>query len=196
MPADFLRPRLFLLDRLEAFHEKYPNVQLRISNQTSPEAVDEIEKGLADIAVTTSPAYIPASVRSHTLMSFRECLIGGSRYSHLAKASQSLDRLAALPFIFLSKKTGTRHLYSDFFLKKSIQLHADIEVATMDQILPVVQHNLGLGFYPESLAGSADDIVIIPLSDTLPERHIYLLERKDFTESIAARKLREFLVDK
>ncbi len=188
--------RLFLLDRLEAFHEKYPNVQLKISNQTSPQAVDEIEKGLADIAVTTSPAHIPASVISHTLMSFRECLIGGSRYSHLAKASQSLDRLAALPFIFLSEKTGTRQLYSDFFLKKGIQLHADIEVATMDQILPVVQHNLGLGFYPESLAGSADDIVIIPLSDTLPERYIYMLERKDFTESIAARKLREFLVGK
>ena len=66
----------------------------------------------------------------------------------------------------------------------------------MDQILPMVQHNLGLGFYPEKLAGSADDIFRISLSDSLPERHIYLLERKDLPESIAARKLREFLLDK
>ena len=188
--------RLFLLDRLEAFHREYPNVRLKISNQTSPQATAEIKGGLADMAVITSPAHIPASLRNHTLMTFRECLIGGSRYSHLAEAPHSLEALSGLPFVFLSEKTGTRQLYSDFYLKKGIQLHADIEVATMDQILPVVQHNLGLGFYPEKLTDSAEDIFRIPLSDILPERHIYLLEQKDMPESAAARKFREFLLDK
>lgn len=188
--------RLFLLDRLEAFHSEYPNVQLKISNQTSPQATDEIKSGLADIAVITSPASIPASIRSHTLMTFRECLICGNRYYHLAKNLHSFEALSKLPFIFLSEKTGTRQLYNSFFLEKGVQLHADIEVATMDQILPMVQHNLGLGFYPDKLAGSAEDIFRISLSDSLPERHIYLLERKDLPESIAARKLREFLLDK
>ena len=171
-------------------------MQLKISNQTSPQATDEIKSGLADIAVITSPASIPASIRSHTLMTFRECLICGNRYSHLAKNLHSLEALSKLPFIFLSEKTGTRQLYNSFFLEKGVQLHADIEVATMDQILPMVQHNLGLGFYPEKLAGSAEDLFRISLSDSLPERHIYLLERKDLPESVAARKLREFLLDK
>ncbi len=188
--------RLFLLNRLEAFHREYPNVRFKISNQTSPQAVNEIKNGLADIAVITSPAHIPSSVRSRTLMSFRECLICGSRYSHLADTPQSLKALSGLPFIFLSEKTGTRQLYSDFFLEKGIQLHADIEVATMDQILPMVQHNLGVGFYPERLARSSEGIFRIALSDNLPERHIYLLEQKNLPESIAAKKLREFLLDK
>lgn len=188
--------RLFLLDRLEAFHREYPNVRLKISNQTSPQATAEIKGGLADMAVITSPADIPASIRSRTLMTFKECLICGSRYSPLAESLHSLKALSGLPFVFLSEKTGTRQLYSDFYLKKEIQLHADIEVATMDQILPVVQHNLGLGFYPEKLAAGTDGIFRIPLSDILPERHICLLERKDMPESTAARKFREFLLDK
>ena len=66
----------------------------------------------------------------------------------------------------------------------------------MDQILPMVQHNLGVGFYPERLARSSEGIFRISLSDNLPERHIYLLEQKDLPESIAAKKLREFLLDK
>ena len=188
--------RLFLLDRLEAFHREYPNVKLKISNQTSPQAVSEIKDGLADISVITSPARIPSSIRSHTLMTFRESLICGSRYSYLAESSQSLKGLNTLPFIFLSEKTGTRQLYNSFFLEKNTPLHADIEVATMDQILPMVQHNLGLGFYPEKLTEKASGILRIPLSDELPERYIYLLERKDLTESIAAKKLRTFLLDK
>ena len=184
------------LDRGIVFHREYPNVKLKISNQTSPQAVSEIKDGLADISVITSPARIPSSIRSHTLMTFRESPICGSRYSYLAESSQSLKGLNTLPFIFLSEKTGTRQLYNSFFLEKNTPLHADIEVATMDQILPMVQHNLGLGFYPEKLTEKASGILRIPLSDKLPERYIYLLERKDLTESIAAKKLRTFLLDK
>lgn len=188
--------RLFLLDKLEAFHNEYPNVQLRISNQTSPQAIDELKNGLADIAVITSPAHIPAGIRSHSLMSFREALICGSRYSQLSDGVHSLDSLSRLPFVFLAEKTGTRQLYNEFFLSCGIELHADIEVATMDQVLPMVQHNLGLGFYPEALAAKAPNIFSVSISEAIPQRHIYLLERKELPESAAAKKLKAFLCDK
>ena len=40
--------RLFLLNELEVFHHRYPHVKLRISNHSTPQAVQALENGLVD----------------------------------------------------------------------------------------------------------------------------------------------------
>ena len=42
--------RLFLLNELEVFHHRYPHVKLRISNHSTPQAVQALENGLVDFA--------------------------------------------------------------------------------------------------------------------------------------------------
>ena len=46
--------RLFLLNELEVFHHHYPHVKLRISNHSTPQAVQALENGLVDFAVPIS----------------------------------------------------------------------------------------------------------------------------------------------
>lgn len=41
---------LFLLNELEVFHHHYPHVKLRISNHSTPQAVQALENGLVDFA--------------------------------------------------------------------------------------------------------------------------------------------------
>ena len=50
--------RLMLLSRLEHFHTRYPHVRLRISNHSTPQAIQALENGLVDFAVVTSPVEI------------------------------------------------------------------------------------------------------------------------------------------
>ena len=40
--------RLMLLSRLEHFHTRYPHVRLRISNHSTPQAIQALENGLVD----------------------------------------------------------------------------------------------------------------------------------------------------
>lgn len=47
--------RLLLLDRLETFHAQYPGVRLKISNFSTPQSIQALENGLADISVVTTP---------------------------------------------------------------------------------------------------------------------------------------------
>ena len=147
--------RLILLDKLETFHETYPHVRLKISNHSSPEAITALENGLADIAVVTTPVTIPKNYHSEPLYSFRELLIGGTKYADLASRMQSLRDLNNIPFICLGSDTATRNLYIEFFLKHHLQFSPDMEAATTDQVLPMVEHNLGIGFYPEDLCAGA-----------------------------------------
>ena len=72
----------------------------------------------------------------------------------------------------------------------------DMEVATTDQIFPMVQHNLGIGFFPEELAAehiAQGKIVQIPIEEPLPERKICLIRNVKRPQSIAARSLEEHL---
>lgn len=49
---------IFLLSKLEHFHKAYPHVKIKLSNHSSIQAVDALEKGIVDIAVVTSPINI------------------------------------------------------------------------------------------------------------------------------------------
>ena len=49
----------------------------------------------------------------------------------------------------------------------------------MDQVLPMVKHNLGLGFYSETLAAESivrGEVFHIRLVEPIPEREINLVE--------------------
>ena len=53
------------------------------------------------------------------------------------------------------RHTPTYEFYSKFYLEHGLILSPDTEVATIDQILPMILHNLGIGFLPEKLARDA-----------------------------------------
>jgi len=67
-----------------------------------------------------------------------------------------------------------------------------MEAATTDQVLPMVEHNLGIGFYPEDLCAGAitsGSVQPIRLVEPIPEREVCLVWDKGRALSIAAKKL-------
>lgn len=191
--------KIMLLDRLEAFHNTYPRVRLRISNYTTPQAISALENGLVDFCVVTSPLDIKKPLHKITLYSFSEILIGGPKYNHLAIKVHSLVELKDLPFISLSDGTSTRALYNQYFSEHGIVFRPDMEAATTDQILPMVKHNLGIGFYPKELAAeelACGKITEICLPDPLPQRQVCLIYSTARPQSIAVKKLQNTLTAK
>lgn len=188
--------RLLLLDRLEEFHALYPRVRLRLLSHSTPQAVSALENGLVDFSVATTPLHIKKPLSGTPLLSFREILIGGSKYAHLSSGTRTLEQIRDLPFIALGNGTCTRELYSTFFLEHGLVFRPDMEAAAMDQILPMVRHNLGIGFYPAQLAAPAiadGEVFPIPLAEPIPERTICLLVNRRQPLSIAARRLTDAL---
>ena len=100
------------------------------------------------------------------------------------------------PFISLAEGTGTHDHYTKFFYDNNLHLNLDLEASTTDQVLAMVQANLGLGFYPEELASEyimRGEIFPVNLYESAPDRDIVLIRESRHTESIAAKKLINFL---
>lgn len=94
-------------------------------------------------------------MRHYTLASFREILLAGPKYADFSSKIHHLSELTDIPFISLGQNTGTREMHINYFLQHDLPFYPDIEAATADQILPMIRHNLGIGFYPEALAEEA-----------------------------------------
>ena len=66
------------------------------------------------------------------------------------------------------------------------------KAATTDQILPMVEYNLGIGFYPEELARDAlksRTVCRIPLIEEAPKREICLIINPRQHQNAAAKEL-------
>ena len=81
--------RIMLLPKLEAFHNLYPHVRLKISNHSTPQAIASLESGLVDFAVVTP------------VRNTKNWLLTSARWKNLRNILLSRWRITPAPEIFI-----------------------------------------------------------------------------------------------
>lgn len=188
--------RCYLLPILNEYRKKYPHIKIKISNLSTPEAIASLKNGLVDFAVVTSPIECRADITVKKVRTFKDIAVCGEAYQEaFASKRISLSELSNYPLISLGKGRSTYAFYADLFSQKNLSFSPDVEAATTDQILPLVKHNLGIGFVPEEfLMEAANGIFRLCLSEPVPSRTICAVTLKGRTPSLPAKALKEMLV--
>lgn len=183
---------VFLLDKLEIFKKKYPDIHLRITNQSTPQAIKSLDNGSVDLAVVVTPTHLTNTMHQEILFEFEDILTVGKDYKDLSKSIQSIKELGDYPLIMLANSTTTFQFFNQIYIDHSLELNAEIEVETTDQVLPLVKHNLGLGFLPYPFAKESIDkkeIFQVHLKELLPKRHIVFITNTKQPLSLATKQL-------
>ncbi|MBE5973431.1 MAG: LysR family transcriptional regulator [Paenibacillaceae bacterium] len=186
-----------LLPILGAFHSTHPGIHLRILTHSTPQAIQVLKNRLVHFAVVTTPSNIKPPLKETCLKSFQEILIGGKHYSFLKDTPHHLSELIQYPFVCLGKDTVTYEFYSNLLLKYDLVFKPDIEVASTNQLMPMIKNDLGIGFIPERFAKEAlenGEVFSIPLEEPIPRRSICLVENTSRCLSIAANALKQMIL--
>ena len=187
---------IYLSEKLRAFHTEYPGIRLRISNHSTPQAVQAVKNGEVDFAVISTPAEVESGLKMVELKPFYEVLVGGKTFTALASQNLTLKELGNYPLISLSDESMTRSFYRQFFLEHDAVLKPDTEAATTDQMLTLVKSELGLAFVPEPMAKDPlerGEIVQLHLQEIIPTRSICLVYDHHRPLNTAARKFQQLL---
>ena len=187
---------IYLSERLRDFHTEYPGIRLRISNHSTPQALQAVKNGEVDFAIVTTPAEVEQGLKMVELKPFSEVLVGGKTFTALASQSLSLKELENYPLISLSDESMTRSFYRQLFLDHDAVLRPDTEAATTDQMLTLVKSELGLAFLPEPMAREPlqrNEVVQIHLQEVIPSRSICLVYDHHRPLNTAARKFQQML---
>ena len=90
--------RYFLVPYLEKFHKMFPNVHIKVINQTSLHCTELLKNGLVDLIVVNYPnASLNNISASMKIKNFRDVFIAGNNYEELKEKKISLSDLLADP---------------------------------------------------------------------------------------------------
>ena len=183
-----------LLPVLKKYRSLYPGIKLKISNHSTPQAIDAIKNGFADIAVVTTPTLPSAMLEEITVRKFREVAVCSSAFSELWGRKVSFEELLSYPLISLGTQTKSYELYSEFFAGEGLRYQPETEAATADQIVPMVKADLGIGFVPEEFLEGIEGVSVIETEDPLPEREIRVVKRCEQPLGIAAKEMEKLIL--
>ena len=183
-----------LLPVLKQYRTLYPGIRLKISNHSTPQAVDAIKNGIADIAVVTTPTLPSAMTEEVTVRKFHEVAVCSAAFSELLGEKVGFAELLSYPMISLGTQTKSFELYSEFFAEEGLRYQPETEAATADQILPMVKADLGIGFIPREFLVGVEGVFVIETEKPLPEREIRIVKRHEQTLSIAAKELERLIL--
>lgn len=184
-----------LLPQLNAFHQAYPGIRIRLSHGKTPEITQHLIEGEIDCGVLHMPIQEP-KLHIQPLAVLEDCFVVGEAYQELAGRSLTTEELAALPLILLSPGSSTRIFIEQWFADKGRLVKPDIELGSVDLLVEFARLGYGAAFisrsfvHEELLRGKLFELRLI---DPLPPRSICFAVRRDMKLSVAADSFVELL---
>ena len=185
-----------LLAALVRYHVLYPKIKFNLINFTNVQAIAAVKNQAVDFVLIATPFDLDKSLKAVPIKKFQDIVVCGTRYKYLTNDKVKFEELTKHCIVSLNKTSKTYEYYSDIFRKNGLQFAPDIEVSTSNQILPIVQNNLGIGFVPASFAEkelASGDVYKLETAEVIEPREICLVKRADFSLSIAAKEFEKRL---
>ncbi|MBM6859186.1 LysR family transcriptional regulator substrate-binding protein, partial [Clostridium saudiense] len=135
--------KYYLIPFLEKFHNKYPNIKLKIINSTTIELCSYIKSGDIDIAICNFPIE-DDSLELIPCAEIQDIFVCGEKYKKLISDKVSYEELTKLPLIFLEKSSNSRKYVESFMISKGVNISPDFELGSYDLLLEFAKINLGI----------------------------------------------------
>lgn len=187
--------RYFLLPYLEEFHNKYPNIRLKIVNRTTLEICDMLKSAEVDIGICNFP--IKASfLEKKSCKDIHDIFVCGKKFSHLISQSLSFEEITKFPLILLEPKSNSRKYVEKFISCKGIKVTPEIELGSHDLLLEFAKINLGIACVVKEFSEKyLSDGTLYELNtiEKIPKRSIGYCFLKSVSLSPASQKFIEML---
>ncbi len=166
--------RYFLVPYFKEFHQKFPNVPIKVTNATSLQCVELLEQGKVDLIVTNFPnAKLNSSYIQKTVRHFHDVFIVNSSYFPLKSGKLSLSELQKYPILMLDRRSTTSEFLRNVFLQNHLELIPEAELSSNDLLIDLARIGLGIAFIPDyCLAGHGQDLSVVETKQTMPERQM------------------------
>lgn len=185
----------FLLPFIQAFHQKYPAVALRVTNRTSLQMKALVRRGALDLAVVNLPLEEPGLVTLPVLQ-VEDIFVAGPGFERLKNIPQPLTALARLPLVMLEREANSRRYVEEFFIRHGILLKPEIELGAHELLAEFAAIGLGAACVVRQFCQRPlreGRVFTIPLETPIPSRFVGACYREGIPLSGAAEEFLRLL---
>ena len=184
--------RYFLIDYFQKYHQKYPDVRIKITNSTSIGCVELLEKGQVDLVVCNSPnSRIGSHMKVQPLKEFHDIFAADPGSFPVSGKVFQLKELLDFPLLMLSSKSTTSEYLHHVFAADGLKLLPEVELNSNDLLMDLAGIGLGVACIPDYMLCSHNSLVPIELASPLPPRRLILVRHDNLPVSQAAERLVE-----
>ncbi len=189
----------FLLPYLEKFHTIYPDIQLQVTNRTTPETVELLKIGKVDIALVNLPVDDNALSMRDVLRVHDVFVASEDRFAHLKGRPVEFAELTHEPLVLLEQASNSRKYLDDFASICGVTLHPEIELGAHSLLVEFAKIGLGIACVTYEFAAEAiksGELFEIDMATPMPSRNIGLISLEGVPLSAAADKFISIVLGK
>lgn len=168
--------RYFLIPYLQQFHTAYPNVHIKVTNQTSTKCVDLLQSGQVDLIVTNYPNQKLGSTETILpIHSFQDIFVASTgTFLQLHGAAVNLETLQNYPLLMLDRQSTTSQFLHNLFRQNHLNLIPEIELGSNDLLIDLARIGLGIAFVPDYCLTEKQGLFTLQITDKLPQRQLVI----------------------
>lgn len=187
----------FLLPYLERFHAEYPEIQLQVTNRTTPETVELLKIGKVDIALINLPLEDDA-LQVRECLSVHDVFVAAERFQHFKGQKITIETLSREPLVLLEQASNSRKYLDAFASQQGIMLHPEIELGAHSLLVEFARIGLGIACVTSEFARgplATGELFEIELDPPMPHRAIGVVWLDGVPLSAAALRFIQILLD-
>lgn len=186
--------RYYLVPFLNQFHKQYPNIHIKVTNQTSIECARLLENGQVDFIITNYPNSGLANTQNvRKIKEFYDVFVANKEYHHLRGEAVTLSQLQTYPILMLDRKSTTSEFLHNMFQRQQLDLVPEIELSSNDLLIDLAKIGLGIAFVPDFCIPHDDSLFVVKLGDKLPARQLVVAYNENLPLSQAAKQFMDIL---
>ena len=187
--------RYYLIPYLNRFHKAYPNVHIKVTNQTSIECAHLLENGQVDFIITNYPnSGLSNSQNVRVINEFHDVFVANQEYFPLKGEAVSLQKLQTYPILMLDRKSTTSEFLHHMFQREQLDLVPEIELSSNDLLIDLARIGLGIAFVPDFCIPENDkDLFIVRLTEKMPARQMIVAYNESLPVSQASKQFMDMM---
>ncbi|WP_010278250.1 LysR family transcriptional regulator [Paenibacillus senegalensis] len=186
--------RMCLLQPLDEFRRRFPDIRIRLTHGRTPDIVRRLLEGEIECGLVRLPLSQDSRLHLQPLTDVEECFVVGQTYRHLANRGALREIWPELPLLMLSSGSSSRRFTEQWLHEQGLFKEPDMELGSIDLLLEFARLGFGAALIPRSLVERELDkglLFEVQLPAPLPSRKLALASLKDRSLSLAARAFAE-----
>lgn len=188
--------QFYLLELLEQFHEKYPQIRVSVTNAPTPETLKHLQDGKIDFGVVSTPIHSRRDWNVTRVRKIQDVFVAGKKFRHLKGRILEYSRLEDFPVLCLEKNTSTRNYVDEFLEKSGVKLRPEFELATSNMLIQFARKGLGIASVVEDFAEDflkTGELFQLEFEEKIPAREFCVVTDGRIPVSAAAGKLLDMI---
>ncbi len=183
--------RYFLVPYLNSFHKQYPNVHIKVTNQSSINCAKLLEGGQVDLIITNYPNSGLSNINNiRVIKEFQDLFLASKNYyPELENNTMTLKNLCSYPILMLDRRSTTSEFLHNIFQQRQLDLVPEIELSSNDLLIDLARIGLGVAFLPDfCIPEIPDDLFIVNTDEVLPQRQLVVAFNENLPVSQSTKK--------